>query len=301
MRNKFKPSSKMNVIFNLTLVVCLLDLTVAVRLRENLNVLVPNNDVNLQEKIKTLLSGDEIDAEDFSDNEIESLSEMDHSKVDKLRKQNQQIANRVFDDKNRNIEENQLERDDSYTASNVSESSTLYSTTSEYFETTFNNSTVTETSTVPALNNSSETTAEAILNETYIPTTLIYQSSIVETTSEVSKSNSTETASTSVFNSTINATPEIISAAPTSFDAPTTVEITTTSTTEEPIYDDLQSDECLLGKAERHLKWVDVEGRLQVADLAADLSQTFNEYQDYEYFQSNVLSDNSSQSKYTVR
>lgn len=106
----------MNIIFVLTLVVSLLkiDPSMATRLRENSNVLVPSNDESLHEKIKTLLNGDEeIDPEDFSDNEIESLSKANNAEIEKLRHKNlDKVVTKVFDDKNKNIEENLLERND---------------------------------------------------------------------------------------------------------------------------------------------------------------------------------------------
>lgn len=103
----------MNIILVLTLVVWLqkIDPSLASRLRENSNVLVPSNDASLHEKIKTLLNGDEeIDPEDFSDNEIESLSNFE---IEKLRlKKLDKVVTKVFDDKNKNIEENLLDRED---------------------------------------------------------------------------------------------------------------------------------------------------------------------------------------------
>lgn len=104
----------MNFVFVLTLVAyssTYCDLSTAVRLRESSNVLVPTNDVNLHEKIKKLLSGDEVDREDFSDNEIERLSNLKISALEKLRVRSQKGSNKVFDDVNKNIEENQIDRD----------------------------------------------------------------------------------------------------------------------------------------------------------------------------------------------
>ena len=95
----------MNIIVNLTLVVCLLDLSVAARLRENLNVLVPSNEENLRAKIKTLLSGDEFNP-DFSDSEIESLNGMKDPDIEKLR--HKKMKNKInFDDKIDNFVDNQ--------------------------------------------------------------------------------------------------------------------------------------------------------------------------------------------------
>lgn len=329
---------KMNIIFKLTLVVCLLDLTVAVRLRENLNVLVPNNDVNFNEKIKTLLSsGDEIDNDDFSDNEIENLREIENSKVDKLRKQNQQISNRVYDDKNRNIEENQIERESlidmeanfttPFTPSLPNNETTFttslpinetisfppsppingttptylnYTTLPESSEPSFN-LTAPVNATTPTFN-----TTESLSNETYHPSTIPVTSNYSATTLTESTQPSNITSwTTDPYNSTINETTEFNSTEINTTEIPMTVPTSPTSTTEEPIFDDLQSDECLLGKAERHMKWVGIDGRLAFdvieTSKGLDLSNFFEGYQDYMNFEGNNLTNTTSRSDFTVR
>lgn len=124
----------MNIIIACTLLaVCLLDPTRAERLRENSNVLVPSNDVNLHDKIKKLLNGDEVDPEDFSENEIQSLSEMKIPKIEKLRNnRNLPAGNKVFDDKNKNIEENQIDHDSDELLTTLSDVMSLDSNFSSY-------------------------------------------------------------------------------------------------------------------------------------------------------------------------
>lgn len=83
----------------------------AVHERENSNVLVPNNDVNFQAKIKKLLSDDEVDPEDFSDNEIESLKTVKNKKIEKLLTRTLEKENKVNDEKNKNKQENEIDHE----------------------------------------------------------------------------------------------------------------------------------------------------------------------------------------------
>lgn len=261
-------------------VFCLLDLSVTVRSRENLNVLVPNNDVNLHNKMKTLL--DDLDPEDFNDNEIESINFIKNPKVTKLRTQNFQSLNRVIDDKNRNVEENQIDREGP-----MMDSESNVTTSVPHMN-------VTELPSIPTIPYNITTPTQVLTTNTPNNTWL---STTVQTT---------EQSNNSWTNTTIGNTwaPTTISF---NFTTPSSPEISTIfpSTTEEQIFDDLQSDECLLGKAERHLNWVNVTGRLNTIfidyDKSIDFSRSFNGHQDYLRFETNNLTNDLVRANFTVR
>lgn len=78
---------------------------------ENQNVLVPNNDVNFNAKLKTFINGDsEADYEDFVDNNISE--KISSPKIVKLFNKNLLKFNRVNDDVNKNNDENKIDVED---------------------------------------------------------------------------------------------------------------------------------------------------------------------------------------------
>lgn len=285
----------MNIFFALTLVVCL-PLHQAVRLRENLNVLVPNNDVNLHAEIKKLLNGDEVDPKDLSDNEIESLNEIRSHKVNKLFNKSSK-KNFSDNDENDDVAENQEERDLSrLNAASLNQNQTTstiaattpfnYSTsttTSYEYETTstYNWNSTKVTPTYPSTwSNENVTTPQLTtpnLNNLTSPSTPTMPVNGTEMTENVTTSLSFATTVPNYNSSTshfLNITSSVTEQA---------TEMTT-STTSETIYDDLQPDECLLGKAERRLEWVDSQGKLFINFIISkhgyvnfkDLSRLFN-------------------------
>lgn len=280
---------------------CLAD---AVRLRENLNVLVPNNDVNLHAEIKKLLNGDEVDPKDLSDNEIESLNGIRSHKVNKLfNKSSKKTVSK--DGENDDVAENQTERDlNRLNAASLNQNQTTYGNT------TFNATTPSNFSTTP---NEWETASTRSWNDTPTypstssngnPTTpqwttpnfndTTYPATNVSTTftptaavngTETTRNVTTSLASTPtipIYNTTTVGTTPHSSSIPSAVTEQATE--MTTSTTSETIYDDLQPDECLLGKAERRLEWVDSQGKLLTNFIISkhgyvnfkDLSRSFN-------------------------
>lgn len=288
----------MNIIV-LTLVVCLLDPTAAVRLRENLNVLVPSNDVNLHAKIKKLLNGVEVDSKDLSDNEIENLSEMRNPKIEKLIHKGRSVENKIFDDKNKNIEDNQIERDvvvlspqeaDSMDFSaesfqgNYERFSTVNSAatnvTSSVMPTTLSliNISSTVNDTTPASTSTmsatwTEANATTTTNFTYSPSTPFMTSpstidlngyftpTIAPTTPNTTFAPITPTITETTPNTTISVPPSFPSTETTSPTVPTDPPPNLSTEIGDLIYDDTQADECLFGKSDRDLKWVGVDGR----------------------------------------
>lgn len=271
----------MNIIFILTLVVCLLDLSVAARLRENLNVLVPVNDVNLQEKIKTMLNGDDVDPEDFSDNEIEVLSEMKNVKIEKLRNKSTQISNKVFDDVNKNNDENKIDRDDQMSSVSVGEVTEDLNIT---LSTDYTNSTsskpskfTTESSTITSTSNKKNSTSVTDSTSPWVKTTNDRTSSLGPDFEETTKEN----------NSTVKPSTQFSTATPTS---------SSTIRQDIPILpplidDDFRTDECLLGKADRYLPWLKPKGGLNeeyintnfgYSILTLDLSRKSNDSNEFE-------------------
>lgn len=284
----------MNIIVVLTLVVCLLGESVAVRLRENSNVLVPNNDVN-RHAVKKLLNGDEVDPKDLSENEIENVK---NQKIVKLFKKRLLKANKVFDDKNRNVEENKIDRDvTEMFVGNFGALSKLYivsptpkwprdeSTTVEYNETTF----------VMATTSSTEMSNSTTFPASTIPTgTSTVPPLVLETTTVQS------------YTTTGNTTAESVS---TSLSSTIAEDPTSTTPSSERIYDDVQGDECILGKAERRLEWLTKLGALNEVFIHSelgfvhlrDLSRTFNSQNPYENFSSNLSKSLQLRNNFTVR
>jgi len=113
---------------------CLLGLAMAMRSRENSNVLVPSNDVNFYAKVKKLMNDNEADPEDFSDNEIANLGELYNPKVEKVLHLNLRNDNQVNDDQNKNNEENRIEVNETSTfMGDLLENVDLFPTEAESF------------------------------------------------------------------------------------------------------------------------------------------------------------------------
>lgn len=334
----------MNITWIFTLVVlCLFDLTVAMRSRENPNVLVREN---LQEKIKSLLNGDGVELEDFDDNDIESLREMENLKIEKLKKMRND--GKVFDDKNRNIELNQIEHElplldlignendtetkwpSTFPTNNNETTNTSFNETewpstlpTNYNDTTsprFNETDLTTSSPFHFVTESNATTPINSNHTTPVDSPTVFattpsNATTIESFPETTPSNNASTNATTVTEPSWVSTDvgnTTLSSSSTAFENSThptdPAETSSSTTTEETIFDDLQSDECLLGKAERHLKWVDVEGKINFELLqnsgfenavAADLSKKFIGYQEYEAFEKYNLTNASSD--YSVR
>lgn len=308
----------MNIIFKLILL-CLFDPSGAERLRENSNVLVPNNDVNLHAKLKTMLIGIDVDPEDFSKNEIASLSELSNSNIEKLRhKRVDSIrdSNVVFEYKNKNIEENQIDYEtevpeevssfalsdnesldkasDSHgtsssnlttseittvkasytttvkTSHNTTTTAWPYNTTTTYKPFNFTSS---SRSSAPWSTSSPNGAVTSTPFNNTIPTpaetsTITYKTTSV--TNPVTPSNAPKNATSFSANETTiwdKTTTPLKVVSPTT---PTLITEAPVSTTSEPIYDDLKSDECLLGKPERNLKWVNNEGSLNLENIIVE-------------------------------
>lgn len=109
----------------------------ATRLRDNSNVLVPNNDVNLKARIKSAFNGD-VDPVDFQEIRIDKIKEeVKNPKIEKL------IVDQLERSKNVEYEENEqmnvmLENDDEFY--NYTSSTNSYENlTTSYYETTLFN------------------------------------------------------------------------------------------------------------------------------------------------------------------
>lgn len=238
--------------------VCLLDPAVALRSQENLNVLVPNNDVNLQTKIKKLLNDDEVDREDFSENEIEKLSAIKNPKIDKFLGRKANTENKVFDDKNKNIEQNMIDYEPSLLRELSVDNVTSYPTEFSV------------TPTVPSLftsnSSSSLTTTESIFfttrNVTFSTTANNTNGSPIYSTPAVNVSSSLPilTPSSPMPTHNSSTTRQYFPSPPESSLLISTT--TEASTTYKPIYNDLQPDECILGKPDKKILWADDEGSL---------------------------------------
>lgn len=307
----------------LTLVVWIqnIDPSMTARLRENSNTLVPSNDVNLHEKIKTLYFGEEIDPEDFSDNDIESLSKANNVEIEKLRHKNlEKVVTIVFDDKNKNIEENLVDRDvDSFQAlppvppphSTEHESfdtpkppkgppppSTIERYTSQEYESTTRQQNETTShpisSQAPNVNDTATSTLPS--NTTWNTSTPNLNTTTAADTTpsgNFSTPASTATDTTPGDNSTTQAsTPDGNFTTPASTMSPDDYECylhleknneTEITETFEATDSHKTFDECLLGSTEKNLKWVTLEGKLDVsfasrAEKTLDLSRNFKGY-----------------------
>lgn len=106
--------SKMHLTFKLSLFLGLINLPEVYVIKsqnENQNVLVPNNDVNFNAKLKTLINGDsDGDYEDFVENNISE--QISSPKIVKLFSKNLLKTNKVNDDVNKNIDENKIDLED---------------------------------------------------------------------------------------------------------------------------------------------------------------------------------------------
>lgn len=283
--------TKMKFIFDLTLVVCLFDLTVvAARLRENLNVLVPTNDVNLHAKIKTYLSGDEqVDPEDFSDTEIETLSEMNDPDIVKLR---QKSTKHAFEETPTSSEKSVREDSNHLKDPHVILPMQAYSDPSDAFrppiidvndslvELVGSQNTPTPSTHMPSppssgfpsfpmINSTTENWNNVTLPQPTINTT------VISTTPKWETGNQTDpfynTTIQGVTDPMIPDTPEVI---------PTTI---------SPDLGESNSYECLLGRAGRYLPWLNDEGGLNVNYIISefgyvnylDLSRKFGNITEY--------------------
>lgn len=282
----------MNIIFVLPLVLCLFDLSVIARLRENLNVLVPNNDVNLHAKIKTLLNGDEVDPEDFSDNEIESLNALKTQKIEILRSKSIIKTNKIFDDVNKNIESNQIDRDElSPNAELVRISDDLRSSQTKFSGAPTNpsnnntepvgssltpsptlpmNSTLTSTFatlsfTGPTMPNSTHPSSPHFsTDQTPSGTTVNHTTPWPITDPSPTLPHTRNDSSTPSWDST-PITPTLTWIRPT--------EPQENSTRPPIIVDNFNIDECLLGKAERYLPWLTETGGLNTAFILSQFEE----------------------------
>lgn len=103
----------MHLTFKLSLLLGLINLPEVYVIKsqnENQNVLVPNNDVNFNAKLKTLINGDsDGDYEDFVENNISE--QISSPKIVKLFSKNLLKFNKVNDDVNKNIDENKIDVD----------------------------------------------------------------------------------------------------------------------------------------------------------------------------------------------
>jgi hypothetical protein len=306
----------MKIVFSTFGVACLLVAVTAVHTRENSNVLVPNKDVNFQAKIKKFLNDEEVDREDFSENEIESLKMMKSRKVDKLLTKALEKENVVFDDVNRNIEENKIDRvekevtrerdlDDvrtSTTEGYLTTEPSYLTTESMYSTTNFSTPSIPMaiTPTMPVTPSNStvnDTTTETWTVPTVIPTTPNNTfGSTTPGTPEATTPNITTWETTTGEGWSSSPSPPTIQTNPTNPTTPNPpTAITTTfeppSSTSDPIYDDLQTNECLLGSTERNLKWADSKGNLSLDFITknfgsvriANLAEFFlvNDYEDF--------------------
>ena len=95
---------------------------------ENQNVLVPNNDVNFNEKLKTLINGDsEADYEDLIENNISE--NITSPKIVKLFSKNLLKFNKINDDVNKNIEVNKIDMEENGSEDNVTDFFEINNTT----------------------------------------------------------------------------------------------------------------------------------------------------------------------------
>lgn len=344
---------EMNIIFVLALVVWLqkIDPSVSVRLRENSNTLVPSNDVNLHDKIKTLLNGEEIDPEDFSDNEIESLSKAHNVEIEKLRHKNlEKVVTMVFDDKNKNIEDNLVDRDvesfqplppprpgdhgplnppkpptgppptglpfpSTSAQESVHESTTPNSTISHWTTSGGEHTSAVITPTVngTVTTPSNATTVDESTTPIWTLSTRDSTASGGEYTPTVPTNSSNETTTSGSYARTTPLPATLITTDATTPQFPSTTSsesVTTPASTESPVddecylhpenknetqfaetfgdsYQSIDSsktlDECLLRSTEKNLRWVTVDGKLNVTfasrgEKTLDLSRKFRSY-----------------------
>jgi hypothetical protein len=269
----------MNIVFVLALGAYLHDLSASAWSNENVNVLVPDNDVNLHDKVKKLFTA-EAEPEDFTENEIARLDDLKISKIRKFRKKSVESANVVNDN-----EDNQIDRDvsisresdeslafgftppDSETFDDGSDESAISQDKSDEWTSTYeheNTSKQTET------RGTSTTPEERTSNATTYLTPLTV--SVDSSTTSASISTTVHQTSTSTPTSSSSSAPE--------------------STTADPDYDDLQSDECLSGKSDGIRTWIDDGGHLNDTVISVifgakslDLTKLIN---DYEIFKRNI-------------
>lgn len=291
----------MNIIFILTLVFTF-DLSVASGLRENLNVLVPNNDVNLHAKIKTLLSGDEVDPEDFSDSEKESLAQMKDPDIEKLRHKEMK-AKLIEKEENNELEQEMslsglkktisglIDNSHLITPPNFSETVLLKLVTSNYTEdlTTPYQTTPQQTSSNPTSSNntwtstmaSNTTTNRWTTNSTTPSYTTSNYTSTTNWTDITIPGNTTLTVSTNTTQRTTEESTQNFTMSTGFFNETTMFETTDNqteatspqtistlpddpNTPEYPIFSPVHASECLLGRAARYLSWLNGEGGLNV-------------------------------------
>jgi hypothetical protein len=298
----------MNIII-LTLVVwCLFDPTEA-RSRENSNVLVPNNDVNFQAKIKNLLNDDEVDRDDFSENEIESFNAIKNPKIEKLFAKKMEKENKVFDDINKNNEENKIDRDVKV-ISNVPSSTDVIRNSTEVYEPSvaFQNLSTSDDDSTPSTFfpiNDGRTETETKSTSSPIANITILSVVPIDNGADWSTRNNRNVFTTPVYtefsqsvNNNSSSSPQMTTS--TSITTDKSFSTATSMITSTPIYDDFQADECILGKAERNLLWVDNEGNILRNFITAnhgfvkvaDLSRQFSNMSDYHSFAGLIPSKN---------
>lgn len=267
----------MRNIIKVVIVVYLLVFSKASQIRENSNVLIPNNDVNIHAKIKEILTNNDADLKAFSDYEMENSNNFNPSKVEKwiLHKSvpgfkrpendrddhkhevekkkdyNNQHSNVVREDTNINPKTT-TERNDHSTAismivdaietllpmKNETLSTDFYETTTETNR-NFNTSTQTHESNLTITTASNFNTTTSRLNETTLNQWNLTTSSYFISTQDSNNSTATATHSTTFFTtaSAIIATTE-----PTS---------------------SVKKEECMFGKDSETIKWVYENGTLQ--------------------------------------
>lgn len=300
----------MNIIFSLALVVCLFDLSVASRLRENFNVLVPNNDVNLHAKIKTLLS-DELDPEDFSDSEIERLNEIRDPDAVKLQQKSMKNDELDDDENNSNSLDNQLDHEvmvpslkaaisdlvDSSKSNRISHSQQKdshahpmqnnprkprqdFMTTTPALPTHPSAHNTTREELTTPVNRTSESTSFTSTNASTTSWSTELTSSNMTSTTDWSTGNVTITTTTTPWPNQNTTTTNVTSTHPptstrnytetTPQFPPTQVPEVTSSTTELPFFSEILADECLLGTAEKYLPWLNKDGALEVSYIRSE-------------------------------
>jgi hypothetical protein len=262
----------------------------AMRMRENSNVLVPSNNVNMQVKIKKLLVDDDFDISELSDNEIAKIDKLDSSKLDKILHKNVPPIHSIDRHSNENHIEDSLRPSNGNEVSNGStflEGSTteaikklkMANTNASTEEPPFteNNTIPITFPTYPPFNNTSfaQTTTSNVNNSSTMAgiTTTNSFPFVYTTTTNYTNTSTTptpftppNTQSTTQFTTTtkIFATEIPYNESSTFYpDTTTTTKISSTST-ERPLESELSiKEECLPGRVQDYLKWVDDKGRLQ--------------------------------------
>lgn len=244
----------------------------AVRLRENSNVLVPNNDVNLKAKIKKAINGD-VDVVDLEEVDVEEIKEkVKNPKIEKI----------IVDQLERGKNKDEVKEVSVMSAMNLNENFTTESLQSENVTQNFN-----------------FTTPFQSTIEKYNATVSVNYTMTSSTSGHVN----------STLNSTSSYVPTEASTTPMFYNETTTTEGNWTSTTVNyssstfipVIHEAKEINQCILNDREDiKPKWINYKGKLEVDAIKAedgsvetsDFSWKFKSQNDFRDSMRNFMSTN---------